>query len=212
MPKSSSSASRAQPASASRPAHLDLRDPLVVDTRELGRRPGAMRRLQRVVPAPANLSNPVIGVRAGSDIELDLRLAAVVEGVLVSGTAAVAVTGECGRCLEPLHAGLDVDVQELYVYPGHEDPDDELPALVEELLDLEPALRDAVVLALPQLPLCKPDCAGLCSECGARIEDAGPEHAHAQPDPRWAVLARFTDLAHDDAAGDASSAHETREN
>ena len=139
MPKSSSSASRAQPASASRPAHLDLRDPLVVDTRELGRRPGAMRRLQRVVPAPANLSNPVIGVRAGSDIELDLRLAAVVEGVLVSGTAVVAVTGECGRCLEPLHAGLDVDVQELYVYPGHEDPDDELPMM---LLVRQPTLGD----------------------------------------------------------------------
>src|SRR5512142_996368 len=151
MPKSSSSASRAEPAPgsrpapaagsrpgrpASRPAHLNPRDPLVLDTRELGRRPGAMRRLRRVVPAPAHLSTSVIGVPAGSDIELDLRLEAVMEGVLVSGTAAVVVTGECGRCLDPLQAGLDVEVQELYVYPGHEDPDDELPELVEEMLDL----------------------------------------------------------------------------
>jgi uncharacterized protein len=183
----------------------------VVDTRELGRRPGAMRRLQRVVPAPDHLSNPVIGVPAGSDIELDLRLEAVMEGVLVSGNAAVAVTGECGRCLDPLQAGLDVDLQELYVYPGHEDPDDELPEVVEEMLDLAPVLRDAVVLALPQLPLCKPDCAGLCTECGVRLEEAGPEHTHAQADPRWAVLARFTDLAHA-PADDEASAHEIREN
>ncbi|MGZ4670750.1 MAG: YceD family protein, partial [Blastococcus sp.] len=103
--------------------------------------------MQRVVPAPDNLSNPVIGVPAGSDIELDLRLEAVMEGVLVSGTAAVALSGECGRCLDALQAGLDVDLQELYVYPGNSEPDDELPEIVEEMLDLEPALRDAAVLA-----------------------------------------------------------------
>jgi uncharacterized protein len=171
-----------------------------------------MRRLQRVVPAPDNLSSPVIEVTPGSDIDLDLRLESVMEGVLVSGTAAVLVAGECGRCLDALHAGLDVDIQELYVYPGHADPDDELPEIVEEMLDLEPALRDAVVLALPQLPLCKPDCAGLCAECGERLDDVASDHTHARANPRWAVLARLTDLADDEPADDTSPAYDTREN
>ena len=59
----------------------------------------------------------------------------------------------------------------------------------DDLLDLEPLLRDAVVLALPFQPLCEDDCPGLCAECGARLAD-DPDHAHeAAIDPRWAGLA-----------------------
>jgi uncharacterized protein len=57
------------------------------------------------------------------------------------------------------------------------------------LINLEPLVRDTVVLGLPTTPLCRPDCAGLCPDCGQRLDDVEPGHGHAQLDPRWATLA-----------------------
>ena len=169
---------------------LDPRAPLVIDTRELGRRPGSMRSVSRVGPAPAGLGDEVIGVRAGADLELDLRLEAVMEGVLVSGTARATAAGECVRCLDPIEQQLEVDVQELFAYPESSSADadeDEVHHLEGDLLDLEPVVRDAVVLALPLQPVCEDDCPGLCVDCGARLAD-DPGHGHESVDPRWAAL------------------------
>ncbi|WP_088284061.1 DUF177 domain-containing protein [Kineosporia sp. A_224] len=170
---------------------LDPRSPTVLDTREIGRRPGTMRRVQRTIAAPVDLGTDVIGVPEGTDLELDLRLEAVMEGVLVSGTARGRATGECVRCLGDVDQEIEVDLQELYVYPGRSpegsDDEDELRELQDDLIDLEPALRDAVVLALPFQPVCREDCPGLCSECGARLAD-DPDHHHESADPRWAAL------------------------
>lgn len=176
---------------------LDRRSPLVLDTHELGRRPGSMRTLQRTVPAPADLGTEVIRVPEGSDLELDLRLEAVMEGVLVSGTARGRAAGECVRCLDDLERQLEVDVQELFCYPDTRssaqaaqeglDEEEDRYELEGDLLDLEPVVRDAVVLALPFKPVCSPDCPGLCSECGARLAD-DPGHQHDNVDPRWAAL------------------------
>lgn len=173
---------------------LDPRSPLVLDTSELGRRPGAMREVQRTVPAPEALGTDVIGIPAGSPLDLDLRLESVMEGVLVSGTARARAVGECVRCLDEVVEDLDVDIQELFVYPGRarneegEEPELELQG---DLIDLEPVLRDAIVPALPFQPRCSPDCPGLCSECGARLAD-DPTHAHDLVDPRWAALKTLT--------------------
>jgi uncharacterized protein len=77
-----------------------------------------------------------------------------------------------------------------------EEPDGEERYLDGDLLDLEPAFRDAVVLALPMAPLCRDDCPGLCVECGVPLADAGPGHGHrVAPDPRWAGLKQFDDQA-----------------
>jgi uncharacterized protein len=177
---------------------LDPRAPLVLDTRELGRRPGSQRQVSRSVPAPADLGIEVLRVPEGSLVALDLRTEAVMEGVLVTGTARAALDGECVRCLGPIADEIEVDLQELYVYDDHDtdpDEDDEVSKLRDDLLDLEPLLRDAVVLALPFQPLCQPDCPGLCVECGARLAD-DPDHRHEeQVDPRWAVLSEMTGLA-----------------
>ena len=181
-----SSANARTPASGPR---LDPREPLVLDTRELPRRAGSMRPLSRTVPAPSRLGLELLSVPEGSDIALDLRLEAVVEGVLVSGRASMSVAGECGRCLDPVSDELVVDLQQLYVYADSEVPEDEdTGRLVGDLLDLEPALRDAVVLALPLTPLCDPDCAGLCADCGQRLDDLPENHGHETADPRWAAL------------------------
>jgi uncharacterized protein len=139
------------------------------------------------VPAPAELGIVVVGVPEGSVIELDLRLEAVVEGVLVSGTARAPLVGECARCLESIDDEVEVDFQELYAFADERTGDEEELALEDDLLDLEPALRDAVVLALPQAPLCREDCPGLCPQCGARFAE-DPSHHHQTIDPRWAVL------------------------
>jgi uncharacterized protein len=180
---------------------LDPRAPLVLDTRELGRRPGSQREVSRTVPAPADLGIEVLRVPEGAPVELDLRTEAVMEGVLVTGTARAGLEGECARCLEPISDEIEVRFQELFVYDDREvDPDEELEVskLRDDLVDLEPLLRDAVVLALPFQPLCEDDCPGLCVECGARLAD-DPDHTHGEPvDPRWAALASLTEPEQDD--------------
>jgi uncharacterized protein len=175
---------------------LDPRAPLVLDTRELGRRPGSQRQKSFSAPAPADLGIEVLRVPEGSPIEFDIRLEAVMEGVLVTGTAAAGLDGECVRCLEPIHDDIEVDFQELFVYEEKDDETDEEDSgtsrLEGDLLDLEPLLRDAVVLSLPFQPLCRDDCPGLCIECGARLAD-DPDHQHEEPiDPRWAALQGLT--------------------
>jgi uncharacterized protein len=175
-----------------KPQHrLDPRKPLVIDTRELGRRPGSMREVRFPAPAPEDLGGELIGVPAGAEIDLDLRLESVMEGVLVSGTATAPLSGECGRCLEAVSDTLTVELQELFAYAETEAgpaEDEEVSLMEGDLLDLEPVLRDAVVLALPLTPLCREDCAGLCVECGERLDDLPEDHAHGAPDPRWAAL------------------------
>lgn len=166
----------------------------MLDTRELGRRPGVQRTMTFDAEAPTGLGIDVLSVPEGSQVHIDLRLEAVMEGVLATGTAQADLEGECSRCLEPIEDTVLVDFQQLFVYDDGEDDlsgdDDELDVsrLEDDLLDLEPTLRDAVVLALPFQPLCQDDCPGLCVECGARLAD-DPEHGHGEPvDPRWAVL------------------------
>jgi uncharacterized protein len=172
----------------------------VLDTRELGRRPGSSRQVSRSVPAPADLGIEVLRVPEGSPIELDLRLEAVMEGVLVTGSADADLVGECVRCLEVIDDSVVIDFQELFVY---DEPDDQMleqldvRRLEDDLIDLEPLLRDSVVLALPFQPLCEDDCPGLCPECGARLAD-DRDHTHGDAiDPRWASLASLQESTED---------------
>jgi len=174
-------------------AHPSPRSPLVFDTRTLGRQPGSARSETRIVPAPADLRVALASVPFGADVKVTVFLEAVSEGVLVTAEAAAPVTGECARCLEPVTSSVDVTFRELYedgdARQAGDGDDCDRRFLAGELLDLEPAFRDAVVLALPLAPLCRADCAGLCVECGVRLADAGPGHAHdSEPDPRWARL------------------------
>jgi uncharacterized protein len=192
------------------------RGALVFDLRSLSRQAGSSRAETRIAPAPADLRLELVGVPEGSEVELTLKFEAVTEGVLVSGSATAPVTGECARCLGPVASTVTVSFLELYRYhderprarrherqePGRADArhadsaepadDEEERFLDGDLLDLEPAFRDAVVLALPMSPLCREDCPGLCVECGVPLADAGPGHTHeGLPDPRWAGLEKL---------------------
>jgi len=167
----------------------------VFDMRALGRGPGQFRDEKRTATAPAGLGSGLVLVPVGADVALDLRFEAVSEGVLVTGSAVAPLTGECARCLDPLTSTTEVSFQELYRYlpdPGEDEDDGEERFLDGDLLDLEPAFRDAVVLTLPLSPLCQDDCPGLCAECGAKLAEAGPDHRHGDKlDPRWGVLAKL---------------------
>ena len=189
------------------------RGALVFDMRQLGRQAGSALTQTRIVPAPDDLRLELIGVPVGTDVALEVRFEAVSEGVLATGTAIAPLAGECARCLAPLTSSVTVGFQELYLYAEgrhdkHEKYDkhdeqeeqdaEELYYLDGDLLDLEPAFRDAVVLALPMSPLCREDCPGLCAECGTPLADAGPGHRHeAAADPRWAALKQLNDTEND---------------
>lgn len=176
---------------------LNPRLPLVFDTRELSRRPGAMLEMQRTVPAPDDLGDiDLIAIPPGQPIELDLRMESVMEGVLVTGSAHATATGVCVRCLDPMTRHVGGHFQELFAYADRathhhevatEDDEDEVFELVGDMFDLEPVLRDAMVPAMPFQPVCRDDCPGLCSECGMRLTE-DPTHHHDQLDPRWAAL------------------------
>ena len=188
------------------------RSPFVINTRDLGRRPGSMRREERNVDTAESMGSEVIAVTPGTEVHLDLRLEAVMEGVLVTGAATTTAVGECVRCLRPLQQDLEVDITELFAYPGarrhqpdEDDQSEPLPVLDGDLLDLEGTLTDAIVLTLPFQPLCRPDCGGLCSVCGVRLDDAEEGHSHELLDPRWAALgalAALTETEDDDGDGD----------
>ncbi len=177
---------------------LDPSDPLVLDARSLQRRPGSMITVARTASAPADLGVAMARVPEGSPIELDLRLESVLEGILVSGTADLEISAECSRCLDPVHWHEEVDLTELFRYPSTDargavldEPDeseDPLPLVQDDFVDLNPVLRDAVVIDLPLAPLCREECLGLCPDCGVRLEDE-PQHQHQTSDPRWAALA-----------------------
>lgn len=190
-----------------RPHRVDPRNPFVYDIREMGRQPGTMREHRRSVPAPAGLGLDLIAVPEGTPLDVDVRLEAVTEGVLVTGTVAAQLVGDCGRCLEPVNEKLVVDFVELFAYPDsatdETTDEDEVHRVEDDYVVIEPVVRDAVVLGLPFAPLCRPDCGGLCPECGLRVDDLPADHTHEQLDPRWAALAGFaeTDAAPDQEPG-----------
>jgi DUF177 domain-containing protein len=192
---------------------LDPRGVLVFDTRALGRQPGAAREETRTIPAPDPLTVELAGVPAGAELTVTVRLEAVHEGVLVTGTATGPVTGECARCLEPLTSSVEASFQELYHYEPSPEEDDEDELLLDgDLLDLEPVLRDAVVLALPLSPLCSDDCAGLCVKCGVRLADAGPGHQHDDEVlPEWEALRQLNGFDTEDQTGRPNGAEDRQE-
>lgn len=169
------------------------REEFVLDVRSLGRRPGTMSEVHRTVRVPDRIGVDMIGIPADSEVDFDLRLEAVTEGVLVSGTVCGETLGQCSRCLETLDGTVTVFLTELFAYPGSETEQttdaDEIGRIVDDRIDLEQSIIDAVALELPMSPVCSEDCPGLCAMCGVRLAVAEPGHHHDVIDPRWAALA-----------------------
>jgi len=130
----------------------------------------------------------LVGVEAGSTIDADLRLESMHEGILVTAELDTTAVGVCGRCLIDIEQPVKVDIQELFAYPAQEAFDFEVH---DDHVDLEPLIRDAVVLSLPFQPVCRPDCPGLDPETGERLADVPDREPRATIDSRWSALAAF---------------------
>lgn len=166
--------------------------PMTIDISRLGRRPGAMVTLRDTVPSPSRIGLDMIAIAPGAPLELDLQVQSVSEGVLVTGTVDAPTVGECARCLTPVDGCVQVRLTELFAYPDSTTEatteEDEVGRIVDDKIDLEQAVIDAVGLELPFSPVCSPDCPGLCPECGVSLA-AEPGHHHDRIDPRWSKLA-----------------------
>jgi uncharacterized protein len=177
--------------------HRNTRSPLVINIARLGRRPGSMMTVRETVESPVRIGVELVAIEEGASLELDLRLESVSEGVLVTGTVAAPTVGECARCLSPITGDVEIDLTELFAYPDSATEAttdaDEVGHVVDDAVDLEQPIVDAVGLALPFSPLCGPDCEGLCPDCGIPMATAEPEHRHEKIDPRWAKLASMLD-------------------
>lgn len=173
-----------------------------LSVKDLVGRPGETRPVrERVAPEAFGDEpwGPVVDAIV-EEIELDLHLDSVVEGILVRGTLGVALEVACGRCLTPTVIHRDVGVAELFVDPlkRHVDADEELDepdfVLLDDntAIDLSVMARDAVVLDLPLQVLCSEACLGLCPQCGEDRNMVSCGHVEASaPDPRWEALRKL---------------------
>jgi uncharacterized protein len=161
---------------------------LVVDTVEIRRRAGT-RRPFVVASCLPDLEAGEFSIVDGR-LDIDLVIEAVTEGVRATGTATGHWTGPCRRCLEPIVAELEVEVHEIF---ERNPTEGETWPIEDERIDLVPVLREAALLGLPLVPLCREDCPGpeperFPTSVGVDVdlsEDAPP------PDPRWAALDEF---------------------
>ena len=174
----------------------DATAPFVVDVRALVGKPGAYERLSLREAAGPGIGTEIVVVAEDTEVDVDVMLESVREGILVTGRARTTGAAECSRCLDPVTVDVEADLQELYAWSAEEAETDELgergPHLDGELLDLRPAIRDDLMLEMPIAPLCSLDCLGLCTQCGEKLAD-DPGHSHQSTDPRWAALSALKD-------------------
>jgi DUF177 domain-containing protein len=157
---------------------------LDIDVRDLLGQPGTSRTI-RVSESIPGLGNELAAVPQDDQVEAELLLESVVEGVLASGPMTGPLAMVCARCLVSFRSEFHLDVHELFT-PDAGIGDDEY-RVNEGAIDLEPMIRDAVLLSMPFAPLCRPDCLGLCERCGGD-RNIGECVCAPAVDPRWAPL------------------------
>lgn len=162
--------------------------PFSVQVHDLMHRPGNMRSVELDVTLTEVMGDGAMTIPAAATIETDLKMESVHEGISATGEVFATAVGECSRCLDELKVPVEVDFQELFAYSGTEEDDF---TVSDEQIDLEPVIRDAIVLSLPFQPVCSEDCLGLCPECGLKLAE-NPNHVHDQRvDSRWTELLKF---------------------
>ncbi len=164
------------------------KNPYDLDVRDIMHRPGEMRERELDFDAPEQLGAALAVVKEGAQVQIGVRLEGLHDGILVSAELETVAVGECVRCLDPVRLPIEVEFQELFAYSLDEAFDYQVQ---DDHVDLEPVVRDAVVLALPFQPVCRPDCPGLDPETGERLADHPDRTPREVIDPRWAALENF---------------------
>jgi uncharacterized protein len=155
---------------------------LRINAGELRRQPGSRRRVELSIP-PGDLDLGDDRISGEVDVAVDLE--STIDGIVVGGTAAVGWSDVCRRCLRPIDGVAVARVDELY--QDHVTDPDAFP-IEGDQLDLAPMTRELVLLELPDAPLCRDDCAGICAVCG-RDRNVDPcDCDDSVRDERWAVL------------------------
>jgi len=156
--------------------------PLQVGVSELLRHPGSRRPF--VIDADLDgLALSTAEVVPGTPVHVDLVLESLSASVTATGTVSVSWRGDCRRCLEPVEGEAEAEVH-AEIFEPHPTEGDTYP-LVGEQVDLEPLVRDAVLLALPLAPLCAEGCRGPAPD---DFPTGVPDDEEAPRDPRWAAL------------------------
>ena len=181
----------------------------IFNTHDLPHRAGEMREYQLDLKITEPVGVDLLAVKPGEVIEVDLRVQSVDEGVLATARVMATATGECTRCLKPISWPIDENFTELYYYEistnksankrgskssKADDIDleeDDLSFMVGDEIDLEPAIRDAVILNLAVNPLCTEDCPGLEEKQGENWIYLPEVESETPADQRWAALKDF---------------------
>lgn len=151
---------------------------------DLLRHPGSTRNAHLEVPVDG-LANLSARVDEHVPITLDINLESLSSGIVANGRVRGRWSAVCSRCLEPIERDFDLRLRELF----EDDPvEDETYPIRNEEIDLEQPLRDLVVPDLPIVPLCDPDCLGLCPTCGVNRNEDPCACDTAPLDPRWEAL------------------------
>lgn len=179
-----------------------------VSLTHLPRRPGNMWEADLVFVAPPELEVGMAKVAPASKMPAQIRIESVLDGVLVNLDFDFEVEAECARCLEPVMWTDHSRVTELFLYEetdsrgrvvqACDDASEELTFFYvqDDAVDLLDSVRDAIVLDLPLSPLCRPDCLGICPQCGDKFE--GVPHDHATTDHRWSALEGLLESTNND--------------
>lgn len=178
--------------------------PWAVSVAQIAGRPGESKEIDAAFPAPSGIGDDVVGVDEGADVTVTGSFDSIVDGIIFTGRVSAPAHAECTRCLKPIEHPWTADVTaffpledtrkdnrkgEVEIIAGEDESEDTYPLSSDgSFADIEALLRDTLVEALPLQPLCKPDCLGLCSQCGADLNE-DPDHHHDMPDIRLAELA-----------------------
>ncbi len=167
--------------------------PLVVGIADLRRHPGTRRRFTESV-ALDDLGITAAKVPVGAPIDIDVELETLSNGLVATGSITTPWVGDCRRCLASVEGRSVAQVREIFEPRPVEG---ETYPMADDTVDLEPMVRDAVLLALPLAPLCASDCRGPAPESfptGVDDDAAGSRDSDGPgplSDPRWAALAEL---------------------
>ncbi len=180
-------------------------DGLVLSLRDQSIEPGSQQEAEVRWTVPDGWDTEVLTLVPGSEIPLQLVVTTTDDGVAVDFSGTATLVGECVRCLDPITVEQQFAASEVFVYEDSRSPrrqqsdkteseGDEMDKalLIErDTIDLEPALRDAILSEAPLRPVCDKDCLGICVHCGALLREVEPGHKHEFLDPRFAALEGF---------------------